>query len=164
MYPIHDHDVLLLLACALAAKRRPAELPELVAAIDLLRGNVPSEEKLAEAFARLGKSGLLLAVGPGLQLTAVAESLIERLPVKGEAEERLAALRRLLSDLPEQPAGEPVTVEAGTWSAAIFAHRAAAASPAKNLLVPKPKPEAAQARPGQRARKPLGKKKPARRG
>ena len=44
----------------LAAKRRPAELLEIMAAIDLIQGNIPNEEKLSEAFARLGQSGLLV--------------------------------------------------------------------------------------------------------
>ena len=57
MYPIHDHDPLVLLATALAAKRRPAELLEIMAAIDLIQGNIPNEAKLSEAFARLGQSG-----------------------------------------------------------------------------------------------------------
>jgi hypothetical protein len=42
---------LVLLATALAAKRRPAELLEIMAAIDLIQGNIPNETKLSEAFA-----------------------------------------------------------------------------------------------------------------
>ena len=38
---------------------------------------------------------------------------------------------------------------------AILAHRAASATAAKNLLVPKPKPVETAKRPGQRQRKPL---------
>jgi hypothetical protein len=36
---------LVLLATALAAKRRPAELLEIMAAIDLIQGNIPNEAK-----------------------------------------------------------------------------------------------------------------------
>ncbi len=79
MYPIHDHDPLVLLATALAAKRRPAELLEIMAAIDLIQGNIPNEEKLSEAFARLGQNGLLVARDGGVALTPAAESQIEAL-------------------------------------------------------------------------------------
>jgi hypothetical protein len=40
-------------------------------------------------------------------------------------------------------------------TAAIQAHRAAGKTAAKNLLVPKPKPEAEVHKPGQRQRKPM---------
>ena len=157
MSHVPDVDVLLLFATALAAKRRPAEPVEIVAAIDLVHGNVPGEEKLVEAFARLGVSGLLLETGGGIALTPAAEKLIEILPRKGEHAERLFELRGLVGA--HKPAGEaaPVTLSAEQLRAAILAHRASAASAGKNLLVPKPKPEASQARPGQRQRKPMPK-------
>ena len=74
MYPIHDHDPLVLLATALAAKRRPAALLEIMAAIDLIQGNIPNEAKLSEAFARLGQSGLLVERDDGVALTPAAET------------------------------------------------------------------------------------------
>ena len=45
MHPIHDHDPLFLLAVGLAAKRRPAELVEIVAAIDFLQIKAPLEQR-----------------------------------------------------------------------------------------------------------------------
>jgi hypothetical protein len=158
MHPIHDIDVLFLLATALAAKRRPAEAVEIVAAIDLIHGNVPSEEKLAEAGRRLGESGLLTGSADGMALSAPAEAMVEALPRKGDHPARLAALRVLLADY-TPIAASAIECPAEQWRTAILAHRAAAASTAKNLLVPKPKPEAAQARPGQRQRKPMPKSK-----
>lgn len=159
MYPIHDHDPLLLLATALAAKRRPAELPEIMAAIDLIQGNIPNEEKLSEAFARLGQNGLLVARDGGVALTPAAESQIEALPRKGEMADRLSALRSLLAAYTTAGDAEAVAIPAEQLRAAMLAHRAAAAGGGKNLLVPKPKPEAAKARPGQRQRKPLPKQR-----
>lgn len=157
MSPIHDVDVLLLLATALAAKRRPAESAEIVAAIDLIQGNIPNEEKLSEAFGRLGASGLLADADGGVSLTEAAEKLIEILPRKGDHAQRLFELKGLLGAY--QPAGEsaPIVIGAEQLRAAILTHRTAAAGAGKNLLVPKPKPEAGQARPGQRQRKPLSK-------
>ena len=61
MHTIHDVDVLLLLASALAAKRRPADLAGIMAALDLVQKNIPAAPKLGEAFARLGSYGLLVA-------------------------------------------------------------------------------------------------------
>lgn len=158
MYPIHDHDTLLLLATALAAKRRPAEPLEVMAAIDLIQGNIPVEGKLSEAFARLGQCGLLVERDGGMALTPDAEKLIEALPRKGEMVDRLMALRGLLGAYVAIE-GAAIAISPDSLREAMLAHRAAAASAAKNLLVPKPKPEQAQARPGQRQRKPMPKQR-----
>lgn len=157
MQPIHDVDVLLLLSTALAAKRGPAEAQEIMAAIDLVQRNIPSEEKLCDAFARLGQAGLLFAVGERIGLTPVAEDLIRILPRKGEHEQRLFELRGLLGAHQPKEASPTIVIEAATLRAAMQAHRSAAAGAGKNLLMPKPKPEAPQGRPGQRQRKPLPK-------
>lgn len=157
MQPIHDVDVLLLLTTAMAAKRRPAELIEIMAAIDLVQGNIPSEDKLSESLVRLGTTGLLVQVENRVGLTATAEGLIKLLPRKGEHDQRLFELRGLLGAF--QPVGEasPVTVAPADLRSAMLAHRSNAASTAKNLLMPKPKPEVNQPRPGQRQRKPMPK-------
>ncbi len=158
MHPIHDVDALLLLATSLAAKRRPAEALEIVAAIDLIQKNVPSEAKLADGLARLGAGGLLVAIDGGVALTPAAEALIEILPRKGDHAQRQFELKGLLGAFTavDSPA---IEISPETFRAAILAHRAAAGGTAKNLLVPKAKPETAQARPGQRQRKPLPKQR-----
>lgn len=156
MHPIHDHDSLLLLATSLAAKRRPAELQEVMAAIDLLNGNIPTESKLADAFARLAVAGLLVGAGDGIALTPAGESLIEALPRKGEADEKIYNLKNGLAAYTPGPAQPALTIATEALTAALQAHRAAAKSTAKNLLVAKPKPEeSAKSRPGQRQRKPM---------
>lgn len=157
---IHDVDALLLLATSLAAKRRPAEPGDIVAAIDLIQGNIPAEEKLVEAFYRLGSAGLLAGNEGLVALTAAAEKLIERLPAKAGHAERLFALKGELGSVPPQDGGTPVGFTPEQLRGAILSHRCAAAAPAKNLLVPKPKPEAAKARPGHRQRRPLPKSRP----
>jgi hypothetical protein len=159
MYPIHDHDPLVLLATALAAKRRPAALLDVMSAIDLVQGIIPNEEKLSEAFARLGRNGLLLERDGGVALTTAAESLIEALPHKGDMADRLMALRNLLVNYVTRGDGVAVAVAAEQLQSAIEAHRSAAAGAGKNMLVPKPKPEANQSRPGQRLRKPMPKQR-----
>lgn len=157
MSPVLDIDVRLLFATALAAKRRPAEPVEIVAALDLVLGNIPGEEALSEAFARLGAGGLLVEAEGGVALTPVAEKLIEALPRKGDHAQRLFELKGLLGACPPGGNGAAVVLGAEQLRAAILAHRAAAAGAGKNLLVPKPKPETSQARPGQRQRKPMPK-------
>ncbi|HEX6735309.1 MAG TPA: hypothetical protein VF096_10885 [Azonexus sp.] len=155
MHPIHDVDALLLLAVALSAKRRPAELPEIMAALDLINGNIPAEAKLAEAISRLAAHDLLCAAAGGLALTPAAERIIAAQPAKATAEEKLFGIKDRLSVHQAKGDCAPVEIAVDDLRAAILTHRAAAASRAKNLLVPKPKPAEPKARPGQRQRKPL---------
>lgn len=110
MPPVLDVDVLLLFATALAAKRRPAQLVEIVAALDLVQGNVPSEEKLAGALVRLGESGLLLELAEGIALTPDAEKLIEILPRKGDYAQRLFELRGLLGGFKASGEGRAIVL------------------------------------------------------
>jgi hypothetical protein len=155
MHPVHDVDALLLLATALSSKRRPAELAEIMAAADLIQGAIPAELKLVEAFARLGRNGLISAVEGGIALTPAALAMVADLPKKMvEADERIFTIKAKLAAY--QPEGEQAAVELVAWqfSAAIHAYRTAGQGAGKNLLVPKPKPEEAKPRPGQRQRKP----------
>lgn len=156
MHPIHDTDPTLLLAVSLAAKRRPAELPEVVAAIDLLQEKIPGETKFIDTIVRLSVAGLVVAVEGGLLLTPAGEKLIEALPRKVETEERLRALKDGLSAYVPGEAQAAVTLLGADVMAAFLAHRQASKSTAKNLLVPKPKAvDTPKARPGQRQRKPM---------
>ena len=52
-----DVDVVILLATALSAKRRPATLAEIVAAADLIQGAIPYVEKLGDAIRWLSARG-----------------------------------------------------------------------------------------------------------
>jgi len=156
MHPIHDVDALLLLATAMSSKRRPAEPVEIMAAIDLINGNIPAEAKLAEAIARLAEHGLICGSADGLALTPAAQQIIENLPRKMENEERLFSIKDQLSMYNGKADCPTIELSADALRTAMLAHRAAAASTAKNLLVPKPKPEdKSLQRPGQRQRKPM---------
>lgn len=155
MHPIHDVDALLLLAVAMSSKRRPAELLDIMAAIDLINGNIPAEAKLAEAISRLAAHDLICAPAGGLALTPAAQQIIEAQPRKATHEERLFGIKDLLSLHNAKGEYAPVDIAAEDLRAAMLAHRAAAATTAKNLLVPKPKPVEPTTRPGQRQRKPL---------
>jgi len=154
MHPIHDTDVVLLMATALAAKRRPAELVELVAAIDLLAGAIRSEAKLAEALQRLSACGLICAVGDAYTLTPEAEKIISGTRRKADTQERIVNIKEKLATFEAQGVFAAIAPGAAQLRAAILAHRTAAKAPGRNLLLPKP-PADAGTKPGQRQRKPL---------
>ena len=158
MHPIHDYDALLLLAISIAAKRRPADPAAVIAAIDLMQSSPPGAERLAETVLRLARLGLLVVGDGRIALSPAAESLIEALPLKAGYEERQFELRSGLAGYAPSEC-EAVAPDVAAWHAAVLEHRAAGKTAAKNLLMPKPAPVAAQARPGQRQRKPLPKAK-----
>jgi hypothetical protein len=139
MHPIHDVDVILLLALALAAKRRPAELVEIVSAIETLQGAIPAEVKLADALARLGNHGLVGEVAGCFTLTPAAQAMLVGLSKKAVMAERIIVVKEQLADY--LPAGEfaPITITQEQFGAAILAHRAVAKTggTGENLLLPK---------------------------
>lgn len=155
MHPVHDVDPLIILAIALASKRRPAELVDIVAAADLVNNNIPGEAKVVEAFERLSKHGLICEIDGGYALTAPAQKVVTGLPRKAEAAERLFAIKDNLSDYNVKGEHATVVLTAEQVTAAILAHRATEKLKVKNLLVAKPKPEAEVQRPGQRQRRPM---------
>ncbi|MDP2811104.1 MAG: hypothetical protein Q8O34_13230 [Rhodocyclaceae bacterium] len=140
MHPIHDVDVLLLLSAALASKRRPAELAEIMAAADLLHGSIPLDVDLAAAFLRLSTHGLIGEQAGRFTLTPDALEFMAGVPRKrkAETEGRLLAIKQELAGY--TPKGEGVAIRLATEqvSAAILAHRTFLKGPGRNMLVPKP--------------------------
>ena len=152
MHPIHDVDVLLLLATALAAKRRPAQLAEIMAAADLLHGSIPLDVDMASAFLRLSTHGLLGEAAGGFTLTPAALELMAgvRYKKKAETPERLLAIRQELAGYTAKGEGIAIRLATEQVSAAILAHRTFLKGPGRNMLVPKPKAAVDKAkRPGQ---------------
>ncbi len=80
MHPIHDVDVVILLATMMSSKRRPAELVELVAAADMIQGFIPYESKLGDAVSRLSCHGLICQEGQGFALTPDATKILAAMP------------------------------------------------------------------------------------
>lgn len=151
MYPVHDVDALLLLAMALASKRRPAELAEIIAAADMIQGSIPSDLKLEEAFYRLSMHGLISEAEGGFTLTPDAQKIMTGQPRKDDAQKRILGIKENLSAYNPQSEHSPILVTAEQLSAAVLAHRASEKTTGKNMLVPKPKPaETNNKRPGQR--------------
>jgi hypothetical protein len=97
MYPVHDVDALLLIAITLSSKRRPAQLVEIVAALDLLQVTPPSATRLLDAFDQLGRHGMINLRADGFCLTEKAESVMARQPRRGSSEERIFRVRDDLS-------------------------------------------------------------------
>lgn len=152
MHLIHDVDVLLLAATALAAKRRPAELTEIMAAAHLIRGSIPLDVDLVAAFLRLSVQGLMAEDVGRYSLTPDAAEFMAgvRHKRKAEPEQRLLAIGQALADYTPKAGGAAITLATEQVSAAILAHRTFLKGPGRNMLVPKPKPAVDKAkRPGQ---------------
>ena len=139
MRPITDVDVLILIATALASKRRPAELSEIVAAADLIQGAIPLLDKLGEAIARLSTVGLIRAEEGGLTLTPAGQEIMAGQPRKADTEERILAIKEKLAGYVPKGEYAPIALTREQLSAAIQVHKAAKRVPGKNLLMPKPK-------------------------
>lgn len=141
MHPIHDVDVLLLMSTALATKRRPAELVEIMAAMHLLHGSIPLDVDVAAAFERLSMECLLAEEAGRYTLTAEGLALMGGVRNKRKAEtaERLLAIRQELAGYRPKAEGPPIHLATEAVGAAIQAHRSFLKAPGRNMLVPKPK-------------------------
>ena len=149
MHPIHDADVLLLLAMAIASKKRPAELFEIMAAADLIQGFIPAE-KLGGAFHRLSTQGLICEAEGRYALTPQAQEVVSGQPRKADMAARIAGLKEKLAAY--TPKGEHAAILLGAeqLGAAIVAHRTAGQGAGRNLGMPKPKQaQRNDRRPGQ---------------
>lgn len=141
MRPVHDIDVVILMATTLSSKRRPAELVEIVAAADLIQEAIPFVDKLGDAIARLSSAGLISATEGGFTLTAAAHAIMARQHKKAGTEELLVALKSELaaySPKEEFPAIVPTQAQLGE---AIRTHKTSKKASGKNLLMPKAKPD-----------------------
>lgn len=98
MYPVHDVDAILLLSLSVASKRQPAELPEIITAIDLAQGTIPSANKLSDAFARLSAYGLIVEVDGGYTLSADAQQMMESQRKNDDFAKKMYRLKEHLAD------------------------------------------------------------------
>ncbi|MFT3734269.1 MAG: hypothetical protein QM776_04480 [Rhodocyclaceae bacterium] len=131
MHPIHDADALLLLALALASKRKPAAVDEIAIALGTLQPRLPAEAKLLDAFARLSNHGLVIGADNAFALSETAQALMKGVKAKGEIAERLQSLKDRLAGN-QLTATHPVSKpDAAALSAAIAAWRATLPPPTK---------------------------------
>lgn len=156
MQPIHDIDVVLLLALALASKRRPAELVEVVAAVEIVQGSMPPGVPMAEAFARLARHGLIRAEASGMTLTAEAQALMANPSRSADLSRRIANIKEKLAAYAAIGEHAPIELTTKELCIAVLAHRESAKLAGKNAIASKPlAAEGDKPRPGQRQRKPL---------
>lgn len=138
MYPVHDVDAILLLAMSLAAKRRPAELVEIIAAADLAMQTVPTSARMTDSLHRLGSYGLITETQEGYLLTATAQRMLTGHAKKALPQERIRDIREHLADHNRPADALDIHVTEKQVAAAIVAHRANKQQ--RSWLLPKPKP------------------------
>ncbi|MBK9218921.1 MAG: hypothetical protein RJA63_3392 [Pseudomonadota bacterium] len=97
MHPIHDADVLVLLALAVASKRRHASLDEFVLGLATLQPQMPGVTRLCAAFARLSSHGLISCEAEAFALSAEAQKLMIGVPRKAETAEQIFSLKAKLA-------------------------------------------------------------------
>jgi hypothetical protein len=136
------------MATALASKRRPAELAEIMAAADLLHGSIPLDVDIGAAFLHLSTHGLIGEVAGRFALTPDALELMAGVCHKKKAElpERMLAIRQELAGYVPRGEGDAIRLATEQVTAAILAHRTFLKGPGRNLLVPKPKAAVDKAR------------------
>ncbi len=139
MYPVHDVDAILLLSLSVAAKRRPADLVEIVTAIDLADGAIPSEHKLSDAFTRLSACGLIVGIDGGYTLSADAQEMLASQRKNDDTAKKILRLKEHLAAY--RIKGEHMTIEVNPelLLAAIQAFRQAK-TPGRSWGMEKPKP------------------------
>ncbi len=138
MYPVHDIDALLILAMSTAAKRRPAELVEILAAADLALETTPTTARLFDSFCRLASYGLVREEEGGYSLTPDAQVMLTGHAKKAKAQERIHDIKEHLIDYTMKGEQPVLTLTEKQVGAAIVAHRAGKKE--RSWLVPKPKP------------------------
>ncbi len=135
----HNFDAIFLLAMSLAAKRRPAELVEIIAAIDLAQGAIPTSAKLSDTFYRLSQFGLVCVQDGGFTLTPYALNILSGQKKSTKDEARILAIKEALAECRVKSAPTLIELETKQIADAIREHKAAKESAHKNMLA-KPKP------------------------
>ncbi|MGA7594050.1 MAG: hypothetical protein WCA64_02535 [Gallionella sp.] len=139
MYPVHDVDAILLLSLSVASKRRPANLTEIITAIDLSQDSIPSGNKLSDAFARLSAYGLVVEAEGGYTLSADAQQMMASQRKKDDTAKKMHRLREHLADYRLNGEHTTIQVHPDQLLAALQAYRKARGS-GRSWLVDKPKP------------------------
>lgn len=126
MHPIHDADVLVLLALAVASKRKSANLNELVLGLAMVQAQLPSVTRLMAAFTRLSSHGLITGDAEGYRLSETAQKLMLGVSRKKESAEQIFSLREKLkaftpdtSEAAFQPEEQQLTAAIAAWQASL---------------------------------------------
>lgn len=143
MHPVHDVDAILILSLSVAAKRRPANLVEIVTATSLAQGTIPAAPLLSAAFARLSACGLVSCIDGGYTLSAAAQEMLASQRKNDDNEKKLSRIMEHLASY--RCKGEHPSIQVGPEQllAAVKEYKAANRSSDKSLLTSKPKPKPA---------------------
>jgi hypothetical protein len=142
MHPVHEIDAILLLSLTVAAKRRPADLGEIIAAIALAQDEIPNKTRLSDAFTRMSGHGLIVEVDGGYTLSADAQAMMASQRAKDDTAKKIARLKEHLADYQPRDKHPPIWVSQEQLLAAIQGYKTARnENHGKNLLASKPKPK-----------------------
>lgn len=141
MHPVHDIDATLLLSLTVAAKRRPAELVEIITAIALAQDEIPNKTKLSDAFTRMSACGLIAEIDGAYTLTADGQAMMASQRAKDDTAKKISRLKEHLADYQPQERHPTIRVGQDQLLAAIQGYKTVRNSPGKKLLVSKPKPK-----------------------
>jgi hypothetical protein len=137
----HDFDATFLLAISLAAKRRPADLAEIVTAFNLVSDNIPITAKFSEAFYRLSQYGLLIEQDGGYTLTPYALNIVSGHKKSATYEARILAIKQSLAECRIKKEIAPIELKLEQIALAVRAHRASLSAPVKNISLKPKQPE-----------------------
>ncbi len=140
MYPVHDVDAILLLSLSVAAKRRPAILEEIVAAIDLAHDAIPSAPKLSDAFARLSAYGLIIEIEGGYTLPPEGQEMMSSQRKKDDTAKKIYRLKEHLADYHLKGEHITILIHPDQLQDAIKAYKASRKTTLRSWLMEKPKP------------------------
>ena len=141
MHPVHEVDAILLLSLSVAAKRRPADLAEILAAIDLAHGAIPSGAQLSKSFASLSAHGLIVGIDGGHTLSSDAQKMMASQRKKDDTEKKILRLQEHLADYPLKGEHLEVKISPAQITAAVAAYQTDKRTSSRNSLTPKPKPK-----------------------
>ena len=139
MHPVQDVDAILLLSLSVAAKRRPADLTEIITAIDLAHDAIPSGNKLSDAFARMSAYGLVIEIEGDYTLSADAQEMMTGQRKNDDTEKKLLRLKEHLADYRRKGEHATILIHPDQLMDAIEAFRAGKKTAGRNLLRDKPK-------------------------
>lgn len=126
MHPIHEIDVSLLLALAIASKRRPAELIEIIAALQIVRDVIPAEARLIDAITRLSSQGLIRSQDGGVTLTEAALRIMDNPTRTTNSAKRIARIKEQLAAHEVTAQYEAIHFSVKEICVAVLAYRALA--------------------------------------
>ena len=141
MHPVHEIDAVLILSLSIVAKRRPADLVEIVTATSLTQDTLPAAPLLSGAFARLSACGLVVGIDDSYTLSADAQEMLASQRKNDDNDKKLSRLMEHLARYKCKGEHPALPVSPEQLLVAINEVRTTRNSPGKSLLTSKPRPK-----------------------